>query len=314
MISGDRKAWRRFRAWQLNPFSYDSLSETVHRCANCEHEFTGDYCPRCSQKAGLGRVNWRSVRKSFGEVWGMGNRSMIYSLVQLHFRPGYFIRDYISGKRQVSFPPVKMLLIVALLVTALSQVFHLDANFAPPSDERVDVIDNFVNWADDNKGWGMIALSSLMIAPTWVLFRHAPGYSHHTLPEGFFIQVFMGILMILFLFIDLFDLPLVMLILPVAYYLIAYHQLFGYKWWPTLWRTLLCLFEALLCGLILASLFEFINQGYERASHFFGGIFLIMFLLLAMVALPLWLGYVIGRRSEKQSDSCSSVAVSNEQN
>ena len=29
-------------------------------------------------------------------------------------RPGYLIHDYISGKRQVSFPPVKMLFIVAI--------------------------------------------------------------------------------------------------------------------------------------------------------------------------------------------------------
>ncbi len=42
----------------------------------------------------------------------MGNRSLLYSLWQLIWRPGYFISDYINGKRQVSFPPVKMLVVM----------------------------------------------------------------------------------------------------------------------------------------------------------------------------------------------------------
>jgi len=44
----------------------------------------------------------------------MGNRSLLYSLWQLIWRPGYFISDYINGKRQVSFPPVKMLVLMGV--------------------------------------------------------------------------------------------------------------------------------------------------------------------------------------------------------
>ena len=40
--------------------------------------------------------------------------SVLYSVWQLLFRTGYFISDYISGKRQMSFPPVKMLFILAV--------------------------------------------------------------------------------------------------------------------------------------------------------------------------------------------------------
>ena len=111
-----REKYRRFREWQVNPFDYEMPDET-HRCENCGYDFTGNYCPRCSQKAGLGAMTWRSVRESVMEIWGVGTRSMTYSLWQLFTRPGYLIRDYVTGKRQVSFPPVKMLLIVALILT-----------------------------------------------------------------------------------------------------------------------------------------------------------------------------------------------------
>ena len=55
-----------------------------------------------------GRASWTCG------AWA--TRSLPYTLWQLLWRPGYLIRDYISGKRQVSFPPVKMLVVMALLV------------------------------------------------------------------------------------------------------------------------------------------------------------------------------------------------------
>ena len=66
--------------------------------------------------ATLGPIGWSSVRQSVMDIWGLGSRSrsVLYSVWQLLFRPGYFISDYISGKRQVSFPPIRMLFILAV--------------------------------------------------------------------------------------------------------------------------------------------------------------------------------------------------------
>jgi len=116
-----KAAYRRFRRWQLDPFEYKAKSPSSHRCSNCGTEFVGNFCPICSQREGMGPITWRSVFRSIGEVWGLHNRSLVYSLVQLFLRPGYFIGDYISGRRQVSFPPVKMLFILAV---AYAVIFH----------------------------------------------------------------------------------------------------------------------------------------------------------------------------------------------
>ena len=110
-----KAAYKRFKQWQLDPFEYKASSQESHHCNNCGNDFVGNFCPICSQKKSVERITWKSVAQSIAEVWGLHNRSLSYSLLQLFLRPGYFISDYISGKRQVSFPPVKMLAIIALL-------------------------------------------------------------------------------------------------------------------------------------------------------------------------------------------------------
>ena len=121
-----KEKYRQFKRWQRGPVKYVDCNET-HYCNNCGLMFVGNYCPRCSQRADMGRISWKSVRNGVMDIWGLGTRSLIYSIWQLLLRPGYFISDYISGKRQVSFPPVKMLFIVTVifsLVVYSSSIRH----------------------------------------------------------------------------------------------------------------------------------------------------------------------------------------------
>ena len=109
----------RFKRWQLSPADYEFASDEVQHCQNCEHDFKGNYCPYCSQKAGEGLIDWRSVRQSFMDIWGLGSRSMPRTIWRLLLSPGQLISDYIGGKRQVSFPPVKMLFFVSVIIALL---------------------------------------------------------------------------------------------------------------------------------------------------------------------------------------------------
>ena len=230
--------YRRFRDWQINPFRYQDHSDHAERCANCGTEFQSNFCPVCGQKAGVGKIGWKSVRQGLMVVWGMDSRSLGFSILQLILRPGYLISDYISGKRLVSFPPVKMLLIVAVFM------MMAEALFGEPSESKPEVIttsfDHFSNWAENNTGWALMAISSLFLLPTWLQFRYAPKHRKHTLPEGFFIQVFMATMFAFIGIISIFyDYWLVILLWPL-FYLITYRQLFGYSWWGTLWRLFVC--------------------------------------------------------------------------
>lgn len=250
-----KERYERFKRWQREPMQYVQ-GEVEHRCNNCGFTFTGHYCPTCSQRASLGRIGWQSVRQSVMDMWGLGSRSrsVLYSVWQLLFRPGYFISDYISGKRQVSFPPMKMLFILAV---AYAVIFHwllpefkglgygLDFHelgfTVDEGNDMTNVSTPFYDWYETHFGWSMLVLSFFVIIPTWVMFRYSPRHTRHTLPEGFFVQVLFACLQVAlfllmlpcwFLFKQMTILT-VFFIVVVAYFIIGYKQLFGYDLWGT---------------------------------------------------------------------------------
>lgn len=257
----------RFKEWQEHPHQYKLISENVHQCNNCGNEFTGNYCPICSQKAGMGRIGWRSVHQGVMDIWGLGTRSLLYSLWQLLLRPGHIIAEYIDGKRQVSFPPVKMLFIVAVLY---SMVFYwlfpdiLGISLEAEATKEQDILlGDFISWSKANYSWFALIMALLAVFPTWVMFRFSPRHTAHTLPEGFFVQVFLAVLMIVFSFLliplamyDEYIYTFVVYCFFGIYYLIVYKYLFGYGLWGTLWRSgfvLLTVFILMAAGLFMVT-------------------------------------------------------------
>jgi len=281
-----KTTYQRFRQWQLNPVDHEFTSRQPHHCSNCGHEFVGNYCPYCSQKRGLGPITWKSVAKGIGEVWGLHNRSMLYTIVQLFLRPGYFISDYISGKRQVSFPPVKMLVLIGVLgvivdfltgaihgmvyshgekMAYVNTVFnwlnvHVNGMFPPPSDYLSGVL----QWLNTHPDVFSLILLSFLIIPIYYIFRFAPRNTRHTLPQGFFIQVFStALFMIMNMIYDITEMGWFVVILSMLMIFVTYKQLFGYGIWGTLWRVII----AFVCGFTLMSAMLNINYGAYLLKH-----------------------------------------------
>ena len=227
--------YRRFCRWQQSPQVYVNRHEgSVLHCHNCGMAFADNFCPRCGQRAGVGRVGWKSIKDNIAILWGLDNRSLSYTLVQLMARPGYLVRDYISGRRQVSFPPIKMLVIVCLFIVLFETLFHqhrdvLDINF------HNAVLDKAIDRLNSQKSWAMLLTYSLFILPTWVVFRYAPAYPRHSLPEGFFLQVFSSVQGLIFTLFGYWSAN-VENALSMVYMYVTYRQLFGYGRWGTLWR------------------------------------------------------------------------------
>lgn len=122
-----RTVWyRAFRIWQHRPHVVAPLSETKHVCASCGTSFQGNYCPRCGQVANVGRFSFKKAFLNFIDVWGIGNRGMFRSIRDLILRPGYMIRDYLSGMQSAYFPPFKMFFLLAALSLVVDQGFSLN--------------------------------------------------------------------------------------------------------------------------------------------------------------------------------------------
>ena len=241
-----KKQYHRFKQWQKKPYEFKLISDKVNHCNNCGNDFTGNYCPICSQKAGDGPIGWASVWQSFMDIWGLGTHSLPKTVGHLLLRPGYLISDYISGKRQVSFPPVKMLFFVAIFVVLLDYylmpfLFGSDFDMYGGTTEAYK---GFSEWNQSHFAWTYFILAILFILPTWIMFRNGPKLTHHTLPQGFFIQVFLFVLNLVISFILLLPLMLlnftaysyISIVVLLIYFVIVYKQLFGYGIWGTLWR------------------------------------------------------------------------------
>lgn len=284
-----KERYRRFRAWQKEPRRYSNQEMEEHHCSNCDHDFTGNYCPVCGQSAGDGRITWAWVRKSIMLLWGMDSHSMPYTIWQLIFRPGYLIGEYISGHRQVSYPPVKMLFLVALFYAIIKQVLDIkpigqDTEY----DDQMFII--IIDWLVQHPGWGLMAMNVLMVLPTWIFFRFAPRHTKHTVPEGIFIQMFMCTIMLLIIILERCISAWLFLLTPFYIYL-TYRQLFGYGIWATTWRVLLCFVIWILSLLLLVAILSNFGGGFDPTSIKTFGISLVI------TAAILGFGYWVGKKN-----------------
>jgi len=298
-----KQYYRRSCHWQQAAPHYANRHEgEVRQCHNCGNEFVGNFCPICGQRAEVGRVGWNTIRENISLLWGLDSRSLMYTLVQLLGRPGYLVRDYISGHRQVSFPPVKMLVIVCLFVVIFEKVFHLE-NDVLTIKFNVKEIDDIFGWINDQKSWATLLLQSLYILPTWLVFRFAPGYPRHTLPEGFFLQVFLSVQALLLSFIGYWS-AMVELVLWTVYMYITYRQLFGYGWWGTLWRFIVVLMSqlAIILTFVMVMIYNFIYDSAEKSDGDMFSVF--MFFLgvtIVSMAVILYVTHRINKRTHHTS-------------
>ena len=115
-----KEKWQRFKAWRERPREVAPMSNEEHECLNCHDHYTGNYCPRCGQAANTDRFSMKVAAENFAEAYGMGERGMFRTILDLILRPGHLILDYLRGKRVSYFAPFKMyflLAAVSLLVT-----------------------------------------------------------------------------------------------------------------------------------------------------------------------------------------------------
>ena len=295
-----RNYYHRFCRWQQAVPHYANRHEgDVQHCYNCDNDFSGNFCPICGQRAEVGRVGWKSIKDNVAILWGMDSRSLGYTLLQLLGRPGYLVRDYISGRRQVSFPPVKMLVIVCLFVVIVESVFHVKNDVIGLKFD-IQEVDDVVAWINSQKSWATLFLQCFYILPTWLVFRYAPGYPRHTLPEGFFLQVFMSVLSLLStLFIGYWndDLDLA---LWIIYMYITYRQLFGYGWWGTLWRLAVLLQMAVTTMLVAGAIVEYVYDNNDICDALLS-ILIVLTPAVLLTAVILYVTHRINKRTYRNN-------------
>ena len=135
--------YQQFKEWQQQPHQVAPLKDEHHECATCGTHYEGNYCPRCGQSARIARYSFKNAFLLFIDVWGLGNRGMFRSIRDLILRPGYMIRDYLTGMQMAYFPPFKMFfLLIALSLLIDSGLNIRGVNRIEEQEHTTTIISN----------------------------------------------------------------------------------------------------------------------------------------------------------------------------
>ena len=187
----------------------------------------------------------------------MGNRGMFRTLHDLILRPGYMIRDYISGMQMAYFPPFKLLfLLTALTLVVESGVNLKGENFSESDKEQVvkesadsiakkqadmtyndhceKLTQEFKTLSEKNPAVFCLLLLVVLSVPLYLLFRKSPAIPDLRFSELLITLVYtydmFAIYDIIFSFFCIPDgIDDVIWLLPA----IPLKQLSGFKWWRT---------------------------------------------------------------------------------
>ena len=136
-----KEKYAKFRQWQQTPHTVAPMPDVEHDCFTCGTHFTGNYCPRCGQSARIGRFSFKSALLLYVDVWGLGNRGMFRNIRDLILRPGYMIRDYLSGMQMAYFPPFKMFFLLATLSFLIGSGLNIKFENKLAADTSSEAID-----------------------------------------------------------------------------------------------------------------------------------------------------------------------------
>ncbi|ERJ86081.1 hypothetical protein HMPREF1989_01406 [Porphyromonas gingivalis F0566] len=109
----------------------------IHICQNCGDGYTGNFCNRCGQTSRTGRYHFRQMIRNV--IGGFTNIDSGFgrTIVELLYRPGYLIRDFIGGKRVVYFRPFQALFVLASLYIIFAQLIGPDPLQKKPIGEEL---------------------------------------------------------------------------------------------------------------------------------------------------------------------------------
>ncbi len=91
-------------------------------CKNCNTYFVGEYCNNCGQQRNTSRFGFKySIKNIFGGLVNIDS-GFGRTIVELLYRPGYMIHDYLRGKRIHYFKPFQTLFVLATVYIILVQI------------------------------------------------------------------------------------------------------------------------------------------------------------------------------------------------
>lgn len=112
---------------QIRGTQENKRTNIVCTCKNCGEIFQGNHCPHCGQSRHTPRFTIRNAFQNILSGFFNIDNGFSRNLLELLYRPGYMIRDYLKGKRVHYFKPFQNLFVLAALYIMCVQLFDPEA-------------------------------------------------------------------------------------------------------------------------------------------------------------------------------------------
>lgn len=248
-------------------------------CLNCGTQFVGQYCPHCGQPAQVRRLTLRQSIHDVLNVFVDVERGFLRTCLELCYRPGYMIRDYLQGRRVCYYRPVKLLFFLSTILLVLHFLLYqqgfadADVNASVQVDDQViNRINHYGNLIlqsiSDNPALLYLVITILMVLPAKLCFCRTEVGRRLNWAEQFYAMVFISCQLLIY---KLFTMPYDRLItssdqglglsfgLPLLLLLSwDFSQLYGIRFRRSLRLTLLALFLTLILLILTVVLFVLI--------------------------------------------------------
>ncbi|WP_294634512.1 HAD-IA family hydrolase [uncultured Bacteroides sp.] len=121
------------------PIAYEGSST----CLNCGTVYTGSYCNRCGQSRKVTRYRLSNAFKNILGGFTNIDNGFGRTLLDLLYRPGYMIKDFIAGKRVMYFRPFQTLFVLAALYIMVVQLVDPEAlnSSTGSKQEAIDILE-----------------------------------------------------------------------------------------------------------------------------------------------------------------------------
>ena len=170
--------------------------EGKQHCLNCGADFEGAFCPHCGQYWRVQRVTARSILDLIVTNITSINANMPRTILDLFYRPGYLIADYLRGRRKNYSNPFSLIFVLAALFLILDQ-YAMQDNVREASIEYSNAIGEglnkslgtddhqydsrqytpeLLNLIYDHLGMFSILMIPMLTLPFWLAYRKKGQY------------------------------------------------------------------------------------------------------------------------------------------
>ncbi len=180
------------------------------RCKNCGTEFKGKFCPNCGQKARVGRLKVSQGIEDLVGIFTNIETGFMHTCLELIYRPGYMMYDYINGHRKEYIKPIQLLFLLASIAmfehlflygsfetqeagfNIASEAFEGDQELELQVQSTLAAMRECINWIMANKAVLYMLIVSFLVLPNRLCFMKTEIGKKMNISEHFFVMIYVG--------------------------------------------------------------------------------------------------------------------------